>query len=241
MRHRISGCRRDGVPPPKKTEVAAGEVAGGGGTLQLEDARVGVALHEVVAVGVGGEGAVVAPLPAERDVDIDAERVSAQRPAVERTERMRRSRCASMAEVASSATSSAPGGGGPDRTPRQVAAEDPAQQRQRGGAHGAAAAVRPAQGAARRRGRRPPAPPSPSGSPQAAHSSRTGPAPSRTRVLRKNDGREQRRVRAVVGQRAQCPHEHRVEAGVGMALLGHLVGHLQEGHAARHPGRGPRG
>ena len=134
------------MPPPKKTEVAGARSPAIDGAPQLEDAGVGVALHQVVAVGVGGEGAVVAALPAERDVDVDAE--GAQRPAVERTERMRRSRWTSMASVASSATSSAPAGGGPASTDGQVAAEDAAQQGQRGGAHGAAAAMGPAQRAA---------------------------------------------------------------------------------------------
>ena len=160
-RHLGTGRARDGVEdaaqgvgveagrgaPSEEDGGGRGEVTCPDGALQLEDARVGVALHQVVAVGVGGERAVVAALPAERDVDVDAE--GAQRSAVERTERMRRSRWTSMASVASSATSSAAGGVGPDQHGGQVAAEDAAQEGQRGGAHGAPAAVRPAQGAAR--------------------------------------------------------------------------------------------
>ena len=46
---------------------------GGGQTRQLGDTRPRVSLHQVVAVGVGGEGAVVAALPAERHVHVDAE------------------------------------------------------------------------------------------------------------------------------------------------------------------------
>ena len=45
----------------------------------LGDARRRVALHQVVPVGVRGEGAVVAPVPAERHVDVDAEGVGRTR------------------------------------------------------------------------------------------------------------------------------------------------------------------
>ena len=117
--------------PSEEDGGGGGEAARLGGAMKLEDARVGVALHEVVPIGVGGEGAVVAPLPAERDVDVDAER--GQRPAVERTERMRRSRWTSMASVASSATSSAPGGAGRRSTP---ARSPPRMRRNRASAAG---------------------------------------------------------------------------------------------------------
>ena len=138
-RHLRAGRTRDGVEdaaeglgveagrgaPSEENGGGRGEVARPEGLPHLAHAGVGVALHEMVAVGVGGEGAVVAALPAERDVDVDAE--GGQSPAAERTERMRRSRCASMASVASSATSSAAGGGGPAST----AARSPPRMRRR--------------------------------------------------------------------------------------------------------------
>ena len=147
------------------------------GALRVEDAGVGVALHQVVAVGVGGEGAVVAALPAERDVDVDAERAVKGSTAVERTERMRRSRCASIASVASSATSSVPGAAG--RRARRRA-------RRRG--CGAAARARPGSGGGRcgacgtgcrpRRGRR--------------RRARCRPRPGRRRRTRRGSGRRLR-------------------------------------------------
>ena len=103
-----------GGAPSEEDGGGIDEAARRDGAGHLGGAGLRVALHEVVAVGVGGEGAVVAALPAERDVDVDAE--GGQRVAVERTERMRRSRWTSMASVASSATSSASGGGGPEST-----------------------------------------------------------------------------------------------------------------------------
>ena len=46
---------------------------------------------------------------------------------------------------------------------------------------------------------------------------------------------DERGVVARLGQRLEGSHEHGVEARVGVALLGHLVGHLESGQAARHP------
>src|SRR5262249_31704576 len=90
-------------------------------TPPLEDGGVRVARHQMVAVRGSGERGVVAALRAEGEVDAGnggahGRASPAQRRAVERTERMRRSRWASMASVASPATSSAPGGGGPAST-----------------------------------------------------------------------------------------------------------------------------
>ena len=60
----------DGVPPPTKTDVAGRQIGG----AHLGAARVDVVVVQVVAIGPGREGAVVAPLRTERDVDVDAER-----------------------------------------------------------------------------------------------------------------------------------------------------------------------
>ena len=62
-----------GGAPSEEDGGGIDEAARRDGAGHLADAGLGVALHEVVAVGVGGEGAVVAALPAERDVDVDAE------------------------------------------------------------------------------------------------------------------------------------------------------------------------
>ena len=244
-----AGCARDGLEDAtEKVRVEAGggapsEEDGGGsdeaavadGALHLEDAGVDVALHEMVAVGVGGEGAVVAALPAERDVDVDAE--GGQRLAVERTERMRRSRWTSMASVASSATSSAPGGGGPDST---AARSPPRMRRSRTSAD--ALMGRPLRWA---RHRVPPetrskatSSTSPSGSPQVAHALEQGAGAFEDERLQEEGGCHQRVVGVGVGtgidigQGAQGADEHGVEPGVGVALLGHVVGDLEQGHAA---------
>ena len=63
----------DGVPPPKKTEVAAPRPSATAPPISRRQ-RGGVVGHQVVAVGPRRERAVVAAARAERDVDVDAER-----------------------------------------------------------------------------------------------------------------------------------------------------------------------
>ena len=62
----------DGVPPPKNTLVTGGQ-AGIDGTADLGPQRGEVVADQVLPVGPGGEGAVVAADGAERDVDVGAE------------------------------------------------------------------------------------------------------------------------------------------------------------------------
>ena len=47
--------------------------------------------------------------------------------------------------------------------------------------------------------------------------------------------------RVPLGQGGEGPHDHLVEAGVGVALLAHLVDHLEHGQGRPTSGRGPRG
>ncbi len=164
-------------------------------------------------------------------MDVDAE--GAQRPAVERTERMRRSRCASIASVASSATSSADGGGGPAST----AARSPPRMRRSSTSARRAHVAPAAMGAAQR------APGHEIEGHQLHHAVglAAGGALIEHRAgtlederLQEERRRHERRVCAGVGHGAEGAHQHGVEPGVGMALLGHLVRHLQERDAPRH-------
>ena len=75
-------ARRDGVPPPKNTLVAAGSPSSRAARRSLGDARLGVRRHQVVTVGPCREGAVVATRRAERDVDVEPERRRHRRPGV---------------------------------------------------------------------------------------------------------------------------------------------------------------
>ena len=223
------GMEAGGGAPSEEDGGGIDEAAVLDGAGHLADAGLRVALHEVVAVGVGGEGAVVAALPAERDVDVDTE--GGQRVAVERTERMRRSRWTSMASVASSATSSPAGGGGPEST---AARSPPRMRRSRTSA--AALMGRPLRWA---RHKVPPdtrskatSSTSPSGSPQVAHAFEQRAGAFENERFEEEGGSHQGVLGVVLGQGAQRADEHGVEPGVGVALLSHLVGHLEEGHAA---------
>ena len=65
----------------------------------------------------------------------------------------------------------------------------------------------------------------PSSSPQRAHTSSIGWKPSSESSFQKNAALTS--GRGVLGERAQRPHQHPVERGVGLALLGDLVGGLE--------------
>ncbi len=127
------------------------------------------------------------------------------------------------------------GRNGSTKDPGQAAPQDATQQRERVGAHGAAAAVGPTEGAA--------------GNEVegdqidgvAALAARGALLEHRTGALEherlEEEGRgEERGIVFLLGQGAESTHEHRVEAGIGVALLGQLVRHLQRRQPARDAG-----
>ena len=64
--HRSVAASLEGVPPPKKTELAGRIAPVDRAARELEVEGLDVGADQVVAVGPGGEGAVVAARPAER-------------------------------------------------------------------------------------------------------------------------------------------------------------------------------
>ena len=67
----IGGGTRVGVPPPTNTLDTGQEIA----RVDVAAQGVEVVADHMVAIGPGGKRAVVAAVPAERDVDVDAERL----------------------------------------------------------------------------------------------------------------------------------------------------------------------
>ena len=139
-----------------------------------------------------------------------------------------------MASVASSATSSAPGGGGPVST---AARSPPRIRRSRTRAAGAHRPATPTAAAER------PALDQVEGDqldlavglPAGGAGVEHGRGAFEHERLEEEGGGHEGRVGAGSASARRAPHQHRVEPRVGVALLGQLVGHLEQRQPLGHP------